>query len=147
MLLHLISVGKAPKAAVHELIDEYTGRLQHYHKCSWQYLPATSKKQESDALLACLKPDDIVVLLDERGKQLTNQELARYIEDKAVAGISRLVFIIGGAFGVDDRLAQRANLVWSLSQLVFPHQIVRIVLSEQLYRSCTITSGLPYHHQ
>jgi 23S rRNA (pseudouridine1915-N3)-methyltransferase len=147
MRLHFISVGKAPKAAVRELIDEYTARLQHYYKCSWQYLPNAGKQQESEALLACLKSDDIVVLLDERGKQLTNQELARYIEDKAVAGTSRLVFIIGGAFGVDGRIVQRANLVWSLSQLVLPHQIVRIVLSEQLYRSCTITSGLPYHHQ
>lgn len=147
MKLHLISVGKPPKEAVHDLIMDYTNRLAHYYKCDWRYIPSASKQTESEAILACLKSDDIVVLLDEHGKQLTNFELANFIQDKAVAGVSRLVFVVGGAFGVDERVAARADLVWSLGKLVFPHQIVRIILSEQLYRSCTITAGLPYHHQ
>ena len=80
------------------------------------------------------------------GKQLTSIELANFISQKATAGVRSMIFLIGGAYGVNDEIKQRANFTWSLSKLVFPHMLVRLILAEQVYRACTILRNEKYHH-
>jgi 23S rRNA (pseudouridine1915-N3)-methyltransferase len=82
-----------------------------------------------------------------RAKQLSSEGLADFIQTKANGGKKNLVFLIGGAYGVDDVVFERANFKWSLSQLVFPHQLVRLILAEQVYRACTIIRNEKYHHK
>jgi 23S rRNA (pseudouridine1915-N3)-methyltransferase len=93
-----------------------------------------------------LQPTDHLILLDERGKQLSSPGLAQLINQKANQSVSRLVFLIGGAYGVSEEIQSKANFTWSLSQLVFPHMLVRLILAEQLYRACTILRNEKYHH-
>ena len=92
-----------------------------------------------------MKGDDHVVLLDERGKNLSSPEVANHLQTQFSGGRS-VVLIIGGAYGVNQALTSRANLTWSLSRLVFPHQLVRLILAEQIYRAQEISGGRPYHH-
>ena len=103
-----------------------------------------AKNAESEQILARIKPDDYVILLDETGQLLSSPELATRLEAQRGQAI---VCIIGGAYGVNQAVKQRANLIWSLSKLVFPHQIVRLILIEQLYRAQCIINHHPYHHQ
>jgi len=104
------------------------------------------KKMPKVRLLKSLDPVDYVVLLDERGKMLSSPELAAVIEQRAINGAKKIHFVIGGAFGVNDAVRKRADLVWQLSKLVFPHQLVRLMLAEQVYRASTIIRGEKYHH-
>lgn len=101
---------------------------------------------ESQVILEAIDPADYLVLLDERGKMLSSPDLAGLIEQRALQGSKRIHFVIGGAYGVSQALRTRANLVWQLSKLVFPHQLVRLILAEQVYRACTIIRGEKYHH-
>ena len=113
-------------------------------------LPNSSKERagaiqdESEAILRRLKPDDVVILLDERGKNMSSPELSELI----LAHTDRhIVLIIGGAYGVNEEVRRRADVLWSLSRLVFPHQLVRLIVSEQLYRAQEIARGGKYHHE
>ena len=132
-------------------IESYEKRLQYWGGLVWNLLPygsqdkTVARRVESDAMRAKLRDDDYVILLDERGTQLTSPALAAQLDSLRTSS-KRIVFIIGGAYGVDDFLRTRANLVWSLSPLVFPHQLVRLILVEQLYRAHTILDNHPYHH-
>lgn len=154
MKVLLLAIGKRHDAELVAAIETYSKRLTHYATASWRLLePAkgkldaeTTRRLESEVLAAELAPDDFVVLLDERGKELSSPQLAELLADKQQRAVKRVVFIIGGAFGVDAALRTRAQFVWSLSKLVFPHQLVRLILTEQLYRAFTITRGEPYHH-
>lgn len=154
MQIILLSIGKRHDPALAAAIGTYTGRLSHYTAVQWRLLePAkgrldrqTQRKQESDTLRRELLPGDAVVLLDERGTQLDSPGFAHLLGRHQQQATQRLVCIIGGAFGVDEALRARADLVWSLSPLVFPHQLVRLILAEQLYRAFTILRGEPYHH-
>ena len=118
----------------------------------WKLLPASqrssdaARREESQQILRALSPQAYVVLLDERGTMLDSPALSRSLHRPIVQGKS-LVLIIGGAYGVTEAVMERANLVWSLSRLVFPHQLVRLILAEQLYRAQQIAAGHPYHHQ
>ncbi len=89
---------------------------------------------------------DVLIVLDEKGKQFTSEQLAELIQLKANSSTKNLVFLIGGAYGVEERIIKRANHVWSISKLVFPHQMVRLILAEQVYRACTIIRNEKYHH-
>jgi 23S rRNA (pseudouridine1915-N3)-methyltransferase len=150
------SVGKVHDSYVKEGIEDFTRRISKYYPVDWKILPAAKqtagspeagiKKLETQTILSALQKDDFVVLLDERGKQISSPQLATFIEQRAVDGVKQLIFIIGGAFGVDETLAKRAGFVWSLSMLVFPHQLVRLMLAEQVYRACTIIRNEKYHH-
>jgi len=92
-----------------------------------------------------VSPGDYVILLDERGKALDSPTLSKVLEEPLNRS-QLVVLIIGGAYGVDESIHERANIVWSLSPLVFPHQLVRLMLTEQLYRAQEISVGRPYHH-
>lgn len=138
-------------------IEEFTKRLSKYFDAGWQIIAppknaaslpeAILKKQEAELVLQQIKESDYIILLDERGKQFTSPELAGFIQRKANENIKRLVFVIAGAFGAAEALQQKANFTWSLSKLVFPHMLVRLILAEQLYRACTILKNEKYHHQ
>jgi 23S rRNA (pseudouridine1915-N3)-methyltransferase len=152
MRITIIAVGKALDSELAGLAQQYEKRLQPYAKIDWKLLPASEhseqqlvRKTESASISGLLKPSDVVVLLDERGQQQTNQELALTFE-KLAGAQGRLVLIIGGAYGVGEALRTRAQFVWSLSKLVFPHRLVRIMLLEQLYRTFMVQRGHPYHH-
>jgi 23S rRNA (pseudouridine1915-N3)-methyltransferase len=156
MKLRLLSVGKPHESIVKEGIEMFTGRLNHYFHAQWELIPPIKqagslsetemKKKEAQIILDRLEPSDYLVLLDERGKTITSEGLAQMIQQRANESTKQLVFLIGGAYGVDATIQQRANLVWSLSPLVFPHQLVRFILAEQLYRACTILKNEKYHH-
>lgn len=156
MKIFLWSVGGKHSGYVQEGIEEFTGRINHYYPCEWKLVSppknsanisqAEQKDMESKALLEAIDPVDYVVLLDERGKMLNSPKLAEIIGERALNGAKKIHFVIGGAFGVNDELRRRADLVWQLSQLVFPHQLVRLILVEQVYRACTILRNEKYHH-
>jgi len=135
----------------------FTKRISHYYPVEWCIIPVPKntamlsemdlKKKEGDTILNLLQKEDYVVLLDERGKSMKSEELAKFIEQRANESVKKMVFLIGGAFGVSDEVMKRANYKWSLSPLVFPHQLVRLILAEQLYRACTIIKNENYHHK
>ena len=104
------------------------------------------KQKEGETILNLLKKEDYLILLDERGKTLTSEGVANFIQQRANESEKQLVFLIGGAFGVSKAVFERADYVWSLSPLVFPHQLVRLILSEQIYRACSINRNEKYHH-
>ncbi len=105
------------------------------------------KKKEGESILERLGKDDYLVALEERGKQLSSEGLAGLIQARANESSKNLVFLIGGAYGLDEAVLKRAQLKWSLSDLVFPHQLVRLILAEQVYRACTILKNEKYHHK
>ncbi|WP_416443946.1 23S rRNA (pseudouridine(1915)-N(3))-methyltransferase RlmH [Leucobacter sp. HNU] len=151
MSVRVLAVGKKHEGWVVDGISRYEKRLRKPFDTSWQLLPHSARDgeaaraEESDRILGKIGADEFVVLLDERGRNLDSPELARALRE--VFDRSRPVaLVIGGAFGVDDRVRDRADLVWSLSRLVFPHQLVRLIVAEQLYRAQEIAGGRPYHH-
>ena len=156
MKLHIWSVGKSNETYVKTGVDHFSGRIRHYFPLEWTIIPvlknsaalqeADLRRKEGEVLLGMLKKDDYLVALDERGKQLASEQVAGVIQTAATASVKNLVFLIGGAYGLDPSVLQRANMRWSLSQLVFPHQLVRLILAEQLYRACTIIKNEKYHH-
>lgn len=155
--MQLWSVGKAHESYVREGVEDFTKRISKYYTVEWKIIaPAKQtasstendiKKTEAQAVLNALQKDDYLVLLDEKGKQITSPQLATFIEGRANSSVRQLIFLIGGAFGVDDQIKSRANFTWSFSLLVFPHQLVRLILAEQIYRACSIIRNEKYHHE
>ena len=152
MNIVIICVGGKHEPKIAEFVEDYTKRLKKYYALEWKTLPHQKaepeiiRHKESDEIIAKLDPTDVVWLLDETGNQITSLDLAEKLEQKKQTK-NRLVIIIGGAYGVDERLKKRANFVWSLSKLVFPHQLCRLILIEQLYRANSINLGTKYHHE
>ncbi len=150
-MIRLVAIGKKHEPWVSEGVDRYEKRLSKPWNCEWVLLPHSSleaeraRQDESERILARLKDDDFVVLLDERGELLDSPALSTVIQSRLERS-RPVVCIIGGAYGVSDVLMDRADLVWSLSPLVFPHQLVRLILAEQLYRAQEIAAHRPYHH-
>jgi 23S rRNA (pseudouridine1915-N3)-methyltransferase len=150
------SVGKNHEPYVKEGIELFTKRISNYYSVEWKILPVPRntamlsemdlKKKEGEMITGFLQKDDHLVLLDERGKQFTSEELAGFIQCRANESTRSLVFLIGGAYGVSEAVKKRANFQWSLSKLVFPHQLVRLILAEQVYRACSINRNEKYHH-
>lgn len=150
-MIKVIAVGKKHESWVTEGIERYESRLKKPFDVKWVLLPhsavqdAAARQDESEAILLHIHKQDFVILLDESGEGLSSEGFERLLDNSFT--VSRpVVCVIGGAYGVDDRLHQRADVVWSLSSLVFPHQLVRLILSEQLYRAQQIAAGHPYHH-
>ncbi len=157
MKISFWSVGKNNEPYVKEGVEDFTRRISRYFKTEWNIIPQPKnsanlpelelKKKEGEIILQLLSKDDYLVVLDERGKQLSSEGLATFIQARANDSTKRIIFLIGGAFGADDIVLKRADFKWSLSQLVFPHQLVRLILSEQVYRACTILKNEKYHHK
>ena len=150
--MRIIAIGKKHEKWVSSGIELFEKRLKKPFDLKWDILPHSNfaeekaREEETQRILAKIKPSDFVILLDERGKNISSLELAKMLSNGFVNS-QNFVIIIGGAFGVADELLQRANFVWSLSKLVFPHQIVRLILVEQVYRAQEISSGGKYHHE
>ena len=151
-MITIIAVGKRHEPWLVDGIARYEQRMIHAWQLQGKLLPASqrssdaARREESQQILRALSPQAYVVLLDERGTMLDSPALSRSLHQPMAQGKS-LVLIIGGAYGVTEAVMERANLVWSLSRLVFPHQLVRLILAEQLYRAQQIAAGHPYHHQ
>jgi 23S rRNA (pseudouridine1915-N3)-methyltransferase len=156
MKLQFWSVGKSHDTYVKEGIELFTKRISNYYPVEWKLISSPKnaasldenelKKKEGETILGLLQKDDQLFLLDERGKQPNNHQLAELMQSKADSGAKNIIFLIGGAFGVSEDVQKRANYIWSLSPLVFPHQLVRLMLAEQVYRACTISRNEKYHH-
>lgn len=146
MKILIISPGKGHDDTVSIGIAEYQKRLTKRLPIEWLFPTVGTKESEGAAILKAIKPGDYVVLLDERGKDISSTALATLIDTRTQEGTKRLIFIIGGAFGVHESVATRADLTLKLSSLVFPHMLVRLILVEQLYRAVSIIDGGKYHH-
>lgn len=149
MNIIILSVGAKPKPETSSLMHDFIKRLPKHIHVDWRYIkhgqgiPQHSKQQEAELILKALPTSSNVILLDERGKQLSSPELARKL---FAENNHDIVIIIGGAYGVADSVQKRAKTIWSLGKLVYPHQLVRIIVAEQLYRAHSIHTGHPYHH-
>lgn len=157
MKISFWSIGKAHESYVKAGIEEFTKRASKYFTVQWMIIPVPKnagtlsetdlKKKEAEIILSQLKEDDYLIALDERGKELTSEGLAQFIQQRANESRKQLVFLIGGAFGLDEKVLKAAKYKWSLSQLTFPHHLVRLILAEQVYRACTILQNEKYHHR
>lgn len=152
MSIRIIAVGKKHESWIVDGVERYQKRLKKPFDIEWIILPhsaydeSRTRQEESKRILNRLNDSDYVILLDERGEIIDSPTLSKKIENLFESS-SQIVFVIGGAYGVDENLHERANYVWSFSKLVFPHQLVRLMLVEQIYRSQEIASGNHYHHE
>ena len=157
MKISFWSVGKTNEPYIKAGVEEFTRRISRYFKTDWNIIPVPKnagmlsemdlKKKEGETILEWLTKDDYLVALDERGKQLDSEGLADFIQARANDSTRKLIFLIGGAFGMDEAVLKRADYTWSLSKLTFPHQLVRLLLAEQVYRACSILKNEKYHHK
>ena len=157
MKITLLSIGKTEDAYIKEGIDKYLKRLKHYTKLELVELPELKntkaltqdqqKSKEAEMLHKKFNPTDFVILLDEKGLELSSSQFAAYLDKKAIASVSNIIFVIGGPYGFEQSVYQRANDKLSLSRMTFSHQMVRLFFVEQLYRAYTIIKGEPYHHE
>jgi 23S rRNA (pseudouridine1915-N3)-methyltransferase len=156
MKIQLLCTGKENGLNIKTGIEEFTRRISYYYPVEWKFIPTPKnstglpekelKAKEAAFVLESIKKDDFLVALDEKGNMLSSAKLASWIQARANESIKQLVFLIGGAYGLDESVIKRANFVWSLSPLTFPHQLVRLILVEQVYRACTIIRNEKYHH-
>ncbi|RYD52590.1 MAG: 23S rRNA (pseudouridine(1915)-N(3))-methyltransferase RlmH [Sphingobacteriales bacterium] len=156
MTIEIWSIGKESDAFIRDGVALYLKKTQPYLAVSLQIIPSPKKaagqppekvKQlEEELIRSRLKSQHTLVVLDERGKLLTSEAWAKNLETWRDTGVQTLVILIGGAFGVTEALRREARAVWSLSTLVFPHQLVRLLVAEQLYRAFSILHGSGYHH-
>lgn len=152
MSIRIVTIGKKHESWVSEGIERYQKRLKKPFDVEWVILPHSSfdgvraRQDESERIISRLNGSDYVVLLDERGRNVTSPDLSKRLVSILDTSCP-IVIIIGGAYGVDEMVMRRANFIWSLSNLVFPHQLVRLLLIEQLYRSQEIAGGRSYHHE
>ena len=150
-MITILAIGKKHEDWVLPGLDRYQKRMRSPFDIRWELLPHSTlnhtdaRNEESLRILSRLKTDDYVILLDETGTQLSSPALSQRL-DKLFVGSSRVVLVIGGAYGVSEMLRSRATFCLSLSDMVFPHQLVRLILIEQLYRAQEIRSGKSYHH-
>ena len=157
MKLQFWAIGKNNEPYVKEGVEDFTKRISNYFKVEWNIIPVPKnagmmsemdlKKKEGEMILEWLRKDDYLVALDEKGKELSSEGLAHFIQARANSSVKNLVFLIGGAFGIDETVLKKADHKMSLSQLTFPHQLVRLILAEQVYRACTILKNEKYHHK
>ena len=157
MKIIFLTVGKTEDAYLKEGIDKYVKRLKHYTKLEMVDLnelkntkaltPDQQKVKEAEMILKKISPADHLVLLDENGTEFTSQQFAAYINKRAISSSVNVVFAVGGPYGFDRSVYQRANDKLSFSRMTFSHQMIRLFFAEQLYRAFTIIKGEPYHHQ
>jgi 23S rRNA (pseudouridine1915-N3)-methyltransferase len=157
MKISLWAIGKNNEPYVKSGIDEFTKRISRYFPVEWTIIPVPKnagmlsemdlKKKEAETILQWLRPEDYLIALDEKGKQLSSEGLAQFLQTRSNESVKNIIFLIGGAFGLDNQVLSKAKFTWSLSSLTFPHQLVRLILAEQIYRACTILRNEKYHHK
>jgi 23S rRNA (pseudouridine1915-N3)-methyltransferase len=152
--VRLVAVGDRQPSWVATACSAYESRLPRQWRFRLHEIPAAQRRKndateiarsrEGDKLLAGIRPNEYVVLLEERGRQFSSRDLAVRLEAWQSGG-DDLVFVIGGPDGVSDAVHERADLAWSLSRLTLPHGLARVLVTEQLYRAWSLTTGHPYH--
>ncbi|WMI67679.1 23S rRNA (pseudouridine(1915)-N(3))-methyltransferase RlmH [Mangrovimonas sp. YM274] len=157
MTIKLLAIGKTDSKDLQSLINDYEKRLGFYIKFDLDIIPdlkkvkhlseAQQKQKEGELILSKLQPTDVLILLDENGKQLDSVGFSEYLQKHMNSGIKQLVFVIGGPYGFSPEVYQKAQGKVSLSKMTFSHQMVRLFMIEQLYRAFTILKNEPYHHR
>ena len=157
MKVQLLLVGKTDQDYIQQGIKEYEKRVKHYLSFETIVIPAIKKSvaltpgeimgREADLLLKNISPADYVILLDEKGKEFSSSGFSVFLNQRFSSGMKTLIFIIGGAYGVNEPVKKRANHILSLSPMTFSHQMVRLFFMEQLYRALTILNNESYHHE
>ncbi|WP_068598181.1 23S rRNA (pseudouridine(1915)-N(3))-methyltransferase RlmH [Vaginella massiliensis] len=157
MNITTICIGKTDEEPIETLLRKYEGRFPNYINYQRHEIPDPKnrknllenqqKAKEAELILQKIAPTDFVILLDERGKQASSKLFAQDLQSYMNQGLKNVVFVIGGPYGFDEKLYQRCNRKLSLSQMTFTHQMVRLFLTEQIYRAFTILQGKPYHHE
>lgn len=157
MKIKLLAIGKTDQPALNELINIYQNRLKHYITFEIEIISDVKnakslhqthqKEKEGQLILSKIQNGDVLILLDEKGKQFRSVEFSDYLQKKMNAATKQLVFVIGGPFGFSDAVYSFAHEKISLSKMTFSHQMIRLFLVEQLYRSYTILKNEPYHHE
>ncbi|GAC1391997.1 MAG: 23S rRNA (pseudouridine(1915)-N(3))-methyltransferase RlmH [Candidatus Saccharimonadales bacterium] len=150
MKIVLLVVGKQLDASLHKSVSKYVDRIQHYTAFEQIIIPASppspsSLRIEARAMLKIISSQDFICLLTDSGELYNNEQFAQKMT-VIMQKNKKIIFILGGAYGVDDSIIRRANTMWSLSPLVFPHELARVIIYEQLYRTLSIINGHPYHH-
>lgn len=158
MKITVITVGKIKEKYLKDAIAEYSKRLSKY--CKLEIIEVADEKtpdnasevvedairsKEAERILKYVKDDAFVITLEINGKQLSSEELAGKIDKLGVQGTSHIIFIIGGSIGLGQEVLQKSNYALSFSKMTFPHQLMRVILLEQIYRSYRIINGEPYH--
>lgn len=156
MKIKLVQVGKSNKSYLRDSLPEFYKRIKKY--CDIEEVVVKDqggsgktsadvvKKKEGELILKALDGQGYVVLLDEKGKDWNSRQLAGFVSERLMDGTKNLYFVVGGAFGFSDQVYQRANMKLRLSSMTFSHQLIRLILAEQLYRAFTIVNGHPYHN-
>ncbi|MFD0991077.1 23S rRNA (pseudouridine(1915)-N(3))-methyltransferase RlmH [Mariniflexile jejuense] len=157
MTIKLIAIGKTDNKELQSLIDDYTKRLSFYIKFLAEIIPdiknvknlseEQQKQKEGELILNKLNATDVLILLDENGKQFDSVNFSEYLQKHMNAGMKQLVFVIGGPYGFSEDVYKKANGKLSLSKMTFSHQMIRLFFIEQLYRGFTILKNEPYHHR
>ncbi len=157
MEIQLICIGKTDDPNLQKLISNYENRLKHYIKFTLLVIPdikdaknlskEQQKTKEGELIENQIRISDVVVLLDENGKEFSSVGFSEYLNKKMSSGCKRLIFIVGGPYGFSKTLQQKYKAKISLSQMTFSHQMIRLFFVEQLYRANTILKNEPYHHR
>ncbi|MCX7550246.1 23S rRNA (pseudouridine(1915)-N(3))-methyltransferase RlmH [Xanthomarina sp. F2636L] len=157
MQIKLLTIGKTDNKQLQALIDDYQKRLGFYIKFEFEIIPdlkkvknlseEQQKQKEGELILNKLQTTDVLILLDENGKQLSSVGFSEYLQKHMNSGIKQLVFVIGGPYGFSNDVYNKAQGKLSLSKMTFSHQMIRLFVVEQLYRGFTILKNEPYHHQ
>ena len=152
-MIRIVAVGKLKEKATKELVEEYSKRINGYTKLEIMEVADESNQLdenkvlqlEGERIIKAIKKDSFVVLLDLRGRELSSEELAMKIDEIYTYHTSDITFIIGGSLGVSNEVRNHADYIWKLSDLTFPHNLVRVILLEQIYRAYKIMNHEAYH--
>ncbi len=157
MTIKLLTIGKTDNKQLQMLINDYTKRLSHYINFELDIIPdlkntkslneIQQKQKEGELILKKLNPLDVLILLDENGKQYDSVAFSNYLQKHMNSGIKQLVFVVGGPYGFSQDVYNKAQGKLSLSKMTFSHQMIRLFFVEQLYRGFTILRNEPYHHR
>ena len=158
MKITILTVGKIKEKYLRDAIAEYSKRLSRYAKLeiievadektpdnASETVETNIKNKEAERLLKYIRDDAYLITLEIKGKQLTSEELAQKIDTLGVQGTSHIIFVIGGSLGLGEEVLKRSNYALSFSKMTFPHQLMRVILLEQIYRSYRIIQNEPYH--
>lgn len=157
MNIKLVSIGKTDEKSLDLLIEKYLKRIKRYIKFDFLIIPdlknsknlsvEQQKEKEGELILKNLQSSDVVILLDEKGKEYSSVIFSKFLAKKMLSGTKNLVFVIGGPYGFSDAVYIRTTQKVSLSKMTFSHQMVRLFFVEQVYRAFTILKNEPYHHE
>tara|TARA_B100001059_G_C17718797_1_gene519490 strand:+ start:128 stop:595 length:468 start_codon:yes stop_codon:yes gene_type:complete len=155
MNIKLLYIGKNKNNNIETLIENYEDKIKHFINFKIQCLKTKNKssqkssiiKFDSEIIFKKLKKEDIIILLDEKGKDFNSIEFSKFLEEHMIRGVKNLTFVIGGAYGFSKELREFAKNKISLSKMTFSHDMARLFFIEQLYRSLTIINNIPYHNK